>query len=141
MILTLEAQRMQKKRKYKKKSPRAKLYKILDDLCREIVRKRDNNTCQKCGKPVKGQNSHPSHVYGKKAYPHMRHDLQNVKILCYYCHRQWWHRQPIEAYLWFKEKFPERYDYLQKRKQVIDTLSIPDLEDLVEIYKDYIKEK
>jgi len=83
-------------------------------LREEIVR-RDNSTCQWCGKRLEGRNCHMSHVYGKGAHPALKHDPLNVKILCYHCHMQKWHKDPIVARDWFKNKFPERYEYLREK--------------------------
>jgi hypothetical protein len=35
-----------------------------------------------------------------------------MKVLCYHCHINWWHKNIIEASDWFKKRFPERYKYL-----------------------------
>lgn len=124
-----------KMRKKKRINKRKVLTKKLDDVCRERVRIRDKDICQKCGMVALKQNSHPSHVYTKKSYPNMRHELLNIKLLCLNCHTNWWHKEVLEAYEWFKEKFPERYKYLQIRKQFTEPLSIPDLEDLLKELK------
>jgi hypothetical protein len=38
----------------------------------------------------------------------------NMKVLCYHCHLNWWHKNPIEAGRWFESKFPERLKELEK---------------------------
>ena len=96
--------------------------KKLDRLAREIVLKRDNNTCQKCGKYVEKQNAHISHVVPKSKGYALRWDLNNLKVLCFHCHINWWHKNPIEAAEWFQEKFPERAEYLyDHRYDLIDS--------------------
>lgn len=96
-----------------KRSERKRLTKRLDDLCREIVRIRDKDTCQHCGKHVEGQDSHPSHVVPKgKGASQRRWDLLNIKVLCFSCHR-WWHDNPTESGRWFVEAFPARQAYLE----------------------------
>jgi hypothetical protein len=47
----------------------------------------------------------------------MEFEPYNVKLLCYACHIHWWHKHPIEAGDWYKEKFPDRYKYLRKLGQ------------------------
>jgi len=31
-----------------------------------------------------------------------------------YCHLHWWHKSPIEAALWFKNDYPEKYKKIIK---------------------------
>ena len=122
-------------KKRRKKSPRTKLIDKCNDEVRRIIRKRDKNICQKCGKTITSKyDSHPSHVKSKGHHPYLRHDLQNVKLLCFRCHIHWWHREPSESWDWFQREFPYRADYL--REKVIEfnqigktkTISMQDLE-------------
>ena len=92
----------------------SKLKKALDGIMREIIRIRDNNTCQWCGKSIFGRDSQPSHVKPKSIYGFLRFDEQNIKLLCLHCHRKW-HLDPLLAKDWFKLRFPDRYEYLEKR--------------------------
>ena len=117
------------------KTPRQKIEKKLDNITMQIVRLRDKNTCQHCGKPCFGSNAHKSHVKSKGAYPHLKFDLQNLKLLCYHCHINWWHHEPTEAGLWFKKEFPDRYKYLEKAKKIKTHYSVADLEEMYENYK------
>ena len=32
--------------------------------------------------------------------------------MCYKCHMQWWHKNPLEASEWFKANFPARDAYI-----------------------------
>ena len=100
----------------KKKTPRQKLKAELDKLSKQYIKMRDNHICQKCGKPVKDQDQHWSHVVPKSAGNRLRWEPLNLKVLCMYCH-QWWHKNPIESGRWFMEKFPERYVFLEQEKQ------------------------
>ena len=52
-----------------------------------------------------------------------------------WCHK-WWHNVPIESAEWFKEKFPERWEYLQKEKLIIRKITIVQIDELIEYYKD-----
>jgi len=92
------------------------LEKKLWDLTKEYVFARDRSRCQKCGKKVSGSNRHPSHVFSKKNYKYLRYDPLNLKTLCFHCHINWWHLNPVESGLWFKNTFPERYVYLLRNK-------------------------
>lgn len=42
----------------------------------------------------------------------------NTICLCAFCHRWFWHENPLDAYAWFEKTFPERYLYLQEAKRV-----------------------
>jgi|SRR3990167_5919575 len=101
-----------------RKTNRQKVIKDLDGLMIDIVRLRDNYTCQHCGKRVTKKNAHVSHVIPRSAGNKLRWDLQNLKVLCFHCHINWWHKNPTEASEWFKSKFPERYKYLQASKGI-----------------------
>lgn len=43
-------------------------------------------------------------------------DPMNILCLCYHCHINWWHKNPVEAGEWVKEKFPENILYINERK-------------------------
>ena len=113
-----------------KKSKRKKLTDRLDGLCREIIRTRDGNRCQKCNKPVKNQNAHCSHVIPRSRGNALRWDLLNLKLLCFFCHIFWWHKDILSSAIWFKEKYPVRFEYLEKRKREIKKFTTEELEDL-----------
>lgn len=89
-----------------------KKFKIADDLLKEITIKRDSSTCQRCHKEVSGRNCHVSHVYAKGSHRSMRWIPENVKILCFHCHRFFWHSDTMEAREWFVNEFPERAELL-----------------------------
>lgn len=95
------------------KTRRAQLIKQLDHLSKEVVRQRDGNTCQHCGKWVEGAGRHVSHVIPVSAGNKLRWDPMNMKILCYHCHINWWHKNPMRSAEWFANKFPDRWTYLQ----------------------------
>jgi len=101
-----------------KKSPRQRIVKRLDGLLREVIRLRDEDTCQKCGKKVYGSNSQPSHVIPKSQSLLLRWNLWNVKLLCNACHR-WWHLNPLDSAFWFRQTWPVRNLLLQEHKHNI----------------------
>lgn len=98
------------------KTDRQKLIKKLDEAIKTYAKVRDHYTCQKCGKQVKGSGMHGSHVIPVSAGNRLRWDGLNLKALCYHCHINWWHKNPMESAEWFKTKFPDRWEYLQTEK-------------------------
>lgn len=102
-----------------KKPSISKLKKECDALVKEIVSIRDKDICQKCGKKVYGSNRQRSHVIPVSAGNKLAFDPMNIKVLCYYCHIQWWHKNPLEAQAWFKRKFPERFEYLMSNRGIM----------------------
>lgn len=111
----------------------------LTDLVREAVRLRDNNCCQWCGKPVRGSNSHSSHVIPKSRSLFLRYDLLNVKVLCTYCHRKW-HDNPLAAAEWFKARFPARWNYLKELEHKQVRWRMDDLRQIQKGLEEKIKE-
>ena len=124
----------------KKKPTITKLKKKLEKLVADYVKLRDKYICQYCGKKVEGSNCHASHVIPKSQGNQFRFDPINLKVLCYHHHINWFHKNPIEAAEWFKQKFPDRYEYLfdQPRKAVKFTRF--DYEQMIEEMKEKIKE-
>lgn len=119
----------------KKKTPRKLISKKLSDITREIVRLQFDNKCAKCNKTCFGVNSQKAHIKSVGAYPHLQFDLNNMILLDYNHHIGWWHHEPTEAGLWFKETFPERYKYLERAKLTRTHHSVSDLEEMYEEYK------
>ena len=109
------------------KSERRKLIEACDALCSKIVRIRDKNTCQMCGKKAEGKNAHCSHVIPKSVSEYLRHNFNNLKLLCYRCHFYIWHVDPDRAMDWFRKKFPYRYYYVRKRRRWIRDIDLEKL--------------
>ena len=89
------------------------IIKTCDRLCYDLLLIRDVK-CQRCESM---ENLVPSHCYGKKAWPTLRHVLDNQLLLCDDCHK-WWHRCPLTAWDWFRTRLPERNDKLITLKWV-----------------------
>lgn len=121
------------------KSKRGKLVKKLDETVKAIVKARDGDNCQKCGKYITGSNKHASHVIPVSAGNKLRWEPQNMKVLCFHCHIHWWHKNPMESAKWFEETFPERWEYLQENRG-IRKFHITELEELLEQHKQTLKE-
>lgn len=99
-----------------KKFNKIKAKKVLMELIKKYVRERDKYTCQHCHKKVEGSNCHVSHVIPVSQGLRLAFDPENMKVLCYHCHLNWWHKNPLEGAKWFKEAFSKRYNYLQTHK-------------------------
>jgi len=140
MSYTKQDQTLSNKVKTKKSASRKSLKLKLDKIVIELIRKRDNWTCQHCGKLVEKSNAHVSHVIPRSHGDNLRWDLTNLKLLCFHCHINWWHKNPLEAYEWFKQKFPERYKYLMGKKEEVKKWQEIELEQLLLTYKEKIKE-
>jgi 5-methylcytosine-specific restriction endonuclease McrA len=113
----------------KAKGERSKLNKQLDTLAKTLAKERDDYTCQKCGKQERGSGMHGSHVIPVSAGAKLRWDLMNIKALCYHCHLNWWHKNPLEAGQWFRDTFPERAEYLEANRG-IRKFTVQELKDL-----------
>jgi len=115
-----------------KKTERQKLVKKLDEIVVKIVKVRDKHLCQYCHKLVEGSNAHCSHVIPRSRGMIYRWDLNNLKLLCYHHHINWWHKDPVEAGKWFREAFPERMAYLDAlRDNPLKKYTVADLKELL----------
>jgi len=125
-----------------KKKERTKLTKTLDELCKQIIRIRDEYTCQYCGKRVSGCDAQTSHVVPKgNGASWRRFDLLNMKVLCIHDHFLWWHKNPTESGKWFAEKFPTRDKYLEKyRHGKPAKITTEEMKQLIIEYKQKLKE-
>jgi len=122
------------------KTQKKKLSEKLWKLCVEYIRLRDGMTCQWCGKHVEKSNAHTSHVIPKSHGNILRYDPFNLKLLCYHCHLQRWHLNPVEAGEWFKKEFPERLEYLESHKNDTCKLTEDLLNSEIKDYERMIKE-
>lgn len=122
----------------KVKTDRQKLIIKLDKLSKDVVRQRDGNICQYCGKWCEGSNRHISHVIPVSAGMKLRWDPMNMKVLCYHHHINYWHKNPMEASTWYSNKFPDRWEYLQEQRGMYK-FSVAELEDLVVSLQEQLK--
>ena len=105
----------------KEKPTRKEWVKKLDDLARKVCYARDKHQSVKSGRT---ENLNVSHCFPKGRYTRMRWELDNLLTLTWDEHLEWWHKNPIEAGIWFKEKYPDRYAYLRRRSQIREGGSI-----------------
>ena len=99
--------------KKKRKSPRQKAKLKCLDTIKKYAKERDGYVCQRCDKPVKGANAHGSHIIPVSRCGWLAVDPDNIKCLCYSCHFNFWHKDPLAANNWFKSKFPGRKEMLE----------------------------
>lgn len=81
-------------------------------IAKSIVRIRDRWICQKCWSRKMTQ---CSHVINDGADTRLSVDPINMKLLCYSCHLYRRHRNPIQAYEWYTQKYPKRLKYLKEQ--------------------------
>lgn len=82
------------------------------------VKLRDKYICQHTRQEVQGSNCHASHVLNVGTHKKMELDPTNMKVLSSYSHLHWWHKDVLHATQWFKNEFPERYDYLMRMSKI-----------------------
>lgn len=122
--------------KTKAKKPIKGLKKKLEKLVKDYIKERDNYTCQKCGVKVQGTNCHASHVIPVSRSGYLQFEPLNMKVLCYHDHINWWHKHPVESGQWFRDTFPERWEYLDNlHKQGLKPMKAWELEEKIEHYK------
>ena len=110
--------------------------KKLDIDFKKFIRMRDGR-CLHCGSTENLQASHTVPVsHGNR----FRYDERNVITLCYHCHLNWWHKNPIDAAQWYKKTFPENDAYLKAGMHERIKYIIPDLQEMRSNYKQKIKE-
>lgn len=94
-----------------------KLKEKADELVKQIVRLRDDWTCQRCDKylihdiPDQRKNIHTAHIVPKSERNALRWNLLNTALLCFHCHQQSHIRADLQ---WFRNRFPARWEYLHQ---------------------------
>jgi len=100
-------------KKHYRKNRSIKL-KHIDAVMKNIIRLRDDMTCQLCGKKIiNPQDAQTSHIRSKKFCPQLRHDQVNFLLTCFRCHNLW-HNDPLPYVNMFNKKFPARAEYIEK---------------------------
>lgn len=93
------------------------------ELAKAIVRRKTAH-CERCAYLVakglrKPENTckimQGSHVFSVGGHPDMSATLENIQCLGNACHIYWWHKEPAEAWEWFKELYPSRAKKLEER--------------------------
>lgn len=123
-------------KKVTRKASKTALKKKLEKLVKDYVKRRDDYTCQYCGKYVTGTDCHASHVIPVSRSGYLQFEPKNMKVLCYHHHLNWWHKHPVEAGAWFTDKFPERWEYLTElHKQRLKPYTEVELQEKIDYYK------
>lgn len=130
---TCKAKAKKIKRRSSKRKSRLKAQ--LWEVMKTYIKQRDKMTCQWCGKKITSpHDAHTSHVKSKKLYPNLKFDPMNLKLLCYHCHIQKWHKDPDDAITWFKNKFFDRWQYIIANKDKVKKETESDIEKAIERY-------
>jgi len=94
--------------------------KDLDELFREIIKKRDR-ICRKCGKTSQLQ---VAHIFSR-AKRSVRWDTDNGVLLCLRHHLFWAHKNPIEFADWVKEQLgAETFAILKMRANAVSKVDL-----------------
>ncbi len=101
-------------KKRKVKTPLQKMHDKCWAVAKKVIYLRDHGQCQHCFKRVEKQNAHTSHVLPKSTHGALKYVSLNLKLLCFHCHRSWWHYNPVEAGEWFRQTFPERWEIIKE---------------------------
>ena len=70
-----------------------------DALFRKVLLKERPELCEHCRKRD-GRMVYVAHILPKGAYPRLRYQRSNVLMLCFWCHNQWAHKNPLEFNEW-----------------------------------------
>jgi len=109
---------MNKKEKKKLKTLHRKAENEKHKEWADAVKERDKYVCQICGKSLKDGNVHniqAHHILAKTTYPELKYDINNGLTLCYFDHKNSKFSPHLNGFSFteiFKQKFPERYEYL-----------------------------
>jgi len=114
---------------------RANVIKALDEVTAKIVKRRDLNRCQYCGRISKYLDW--AHIY-TRGDKRLRWDLNNAVALCRPHHSKL-DLSPREKKAWFRDKFPDRAAYLDARRTVAcQTVRTTELKSLLRDYRELL---
>jgi len=104
------------------KTERQKLIKANDDLFREIIRIRDNWTCQRTGIKLNKNNADCAHLFSRD-YKRIRWDESNACLLRKGIHKNWAHVKYEEFRDWFIQRIgQDEFNRLKLRSRVRGTI-------------------
>ena len=104
-----------KKKKKKETINKKKLNDENIEIAKLIAKVRDNYTCRRCGKKGKGLDLHGSHTINEASDHRLASDPDNIIALCYHCHINRRHKNPLEASKRYNETYPGSFDKLQAK--------------------------
>jgi hypothetical protein len=104
---------LRRRARINKRGRLAQAKKELDALCREVTFLRDTH----CVWPgcTKTENTQWCHIVTRRVIS-LRHRMENVCRMCPGHHLRW-HHHPLEGATWFREKYPDRADFLHLAAQ------------------------
>ena len=111
-----------------------------DNWFSKCIRKRDNYTCQKCGKqyPHNSSGLHCSHHWSRR-HRTIRWCADNAIALCHSCH-EWFGGNPIESGFWLADKLGEEMtDLLAEKKNSRVKVSKLEEKDIASHYREQFK--
>lgn len=73
-----------------------------DRLWRKVLLKERPELCERCRKHD-GRMVYVAHILSKQAHPRLRYNRVNCLLLCYWCHIEFAHKQPLEFAEWVEE--------------------------------------
>jgi 5-methylcytosine-specific restriction endonuclease McrA len=111
-----------------KRENRKTLYKKLDKLFSQYIRKRDGK-CLKCSRTDTLQ---CAHIAGRRNLAG-RWNEYNAITMCYTCHLRWSHQEPLEFAEWLKKEYPKFYETAKEVRRT--TVKNLDLKELVNYYQ------
>lgn len=100
---------LRRKKRIRAKSAKQRVKEAKDRELKPLLMDRDGGCVMrdspfgKCGGALAA-----AHVYPKGTYAAMRHNTNNLMILCYRHHMHVWHKNPIEVSDWFRATYPDR---------------------------------
>jgi len=90
----------------------------------KAIKERDGYTCQVCNTNHKDSDPRAiqaAHILSKENYPELKLDMMNGITLCFSCHKNGRISSHLDGFAFsyfFKNKFPERYEYLIGKLQL-----------------------
>lgn len=119
-----------------------KIRKETEDLAKLVAKERAGWVCQVCENGIKitGSNCHGSHIVPVSKGNSLRFNPLNILCFCYHHHINWWHKNPVEAGLWFAEKFPQLKIYLDERKNLKVKIAYEDYQRMIIELKKQLEE-
>ena len=105
--------------------------KLLDKEFSALIR--EKGFCEWCGR--KDATLQCSHVIPRTNHT-LRWCIFNACCFCGQCHRFKWHEHPLLATAWFKDKFPERYKYLQENQNRVVKRTKEDYEKILKAVRE-----
>lgn len=112
---------------------------VLQKVFNTYIRERDKGKpCISCDRPV--VNGHASHFWSVGSYPNLRFDEMNCHKSCNFCNLHL-HGNLIEYALRLPKRIgQEEFDKLNERRNGKLKLTIPEIKELIEVYKQKTKD-